>query len=191
MRIRQRENPPTKILRNQGLQKPEICEKWREITRDKKSWSQRREISRISQNRESHTLRIASVWVLYCWLQWSGCDWWGFARGSHSRSHRGSVYDRDQNSWSWEYGLDRLISFRRCTWSFDDLSQPVLTLAPRCNGQRPSVRAAHALNFFFSSGERQRAGDKEWAARPLLHSALSASAPRAALFQVQSSKSIL
>ena len=28
-------NPPTKILRNQGLQKPEIREKLREITRDK------------------------------------------------------------------------------------------------------------------------------------------------------------
>ena len=27
MRIRQRKNPPTKILRNQSLEKPEICEK--------------------------------------------------------------------------------------------------------------------------------------------------------------------
>ena len=37
MRIRQREKSPTKILRNQGLEKPEICEKLRVITRDKVS----------------------------------------------------------------------------------------------------------------------------------------------------------
>ena len=35
MRIRQREKSPHKIVRNQGLQKPEIREKLQEITRDK------------------------------------------------------------------------------------------------------------------------------------------------------------